>query len=99
MTLSFTGRPPVVAVPAQVPSPVTPNATAIKIVLAERLTTAKQISASDAVLVSEARLIEDELQIHTQLSKTMLPVVLNPKAERVMRETYASIAFRVSASL
>lgn len=73
------------AVPAHAPS-VTPNADAIKVVLAARLASAKLTSASDAIHDSEARLVEDELQFHTELSKTMLPVVINPEAERVMRE-------------
>jgi hypothetical protein len=91
MTVPFSGRPPIVAVPSpnhpQI-NPTTPNADAIKGVLVARLAaTAGQQSASEQLNESEFRLVDDELLIKTNLSRTMLPVVLNADAERTMKVT------------
>ena len=52
----------------------------------EALTAAKsQGSAADAIADSTFTLSADTLTIQTDLSKTMLPVVLNPDAEKLLR--------------
>jgi DNA polymerase-3 subunit gamma/tau len=81
--------------PAPVPAP-TPIAAPIAAVPGEpaehlqnaaidALINAKQGSASDAIGDANFILEGDSLKIQTMLSKTMLPVVINPDAEKVLR--------------
>ena len=51
----------------------------------DALRQAKQSSAADAVEDSVWTIAEGEMRIQTELSKVMLPVVLNPEAEKILR--------------
>ncbi len=44
-----------------------------------------QGSASDALADAEWTIAGDELRVQTELSKTMLPMVVNPEADRIVR--------------
>jgi hypothetical protein len=91
MTVSFSGRPPIVAVPAPTlakSDDSTPDPAAIKAVLVTGLLNAKgQGTASDCVQDSDMQLIGDELRIQTSVSKAMLPLVVNAEAIRIMTDT------------
>jgi DNA polymerase-3 subunit gamma/tau len=55
-------------------------------VATEALTTAKsQGSAADALADAEWTIEGSELRVQTELSKTMLPMVVNPEAEKIVR--------------
>ncbi|HKO17544.1 MAG TPA: DNA polymerase III subunit gamma/tau [Acidobacteriaceae bacterium] len=49
------------------------------------LQNAKQASAADAMEDSVWTVVEGEARVQTELSKTMLPVVMNPEAEKIVR--------------
>ena len=51
----------------------------------EALTAAKQASAADAMADAVWTIAGTEASIQTELSKTMLPVVMNPEAEKIVR--------------
>jgi DNA polymerase-3 subunit gamma/tau len=51
----------------------------------EALTTAAQTSASEALADAAWTLADGEARVQTGLSKTMLPVVINPDAEKIAR--------------
>ncbi|HEX2918458.1 MAG TPA: DNA polymerase III subunit gamma/tau [Edaphobacter sp.] len=52
----------------------------------EALSAAKsQGSAADALLDAEWKIVGDEIRVQTELSKTMLPMVVNPEAEKIVR--------------
>ena len=51
----------------------------------DALRQAKQSTAADAVEDSVWTIAEGEMRIQTELSKVMLPVVLNPEAEKIVR--------------
>jgi DNA polymerase-3 subunit gamma/tau len=52
----------------------------------EALSAAKsQGSAADALADSEWTVTGDEIRVQTELSKTMLPMVVNPEAEKIVR--------------
>jgi DNA polymerase-3 subunit gamma/tau len=53
----------------------------------EALTTAKQTSAADAMTDAAWTIADGEARIQTELSKTMLPVVMNGEAEKTIRNT------------
>jgi DNA polymerase III subunit gamma/tau len=53
----------------------------------EALTAAAQTSAAEALADAAWTIANGEARIQTALSKTMLPVVLNPDAERIARAT------------
>jgi len=53
----------------------------------EALRCAKQSSAADALEDSVWTSAEDEVRVQTELSKVMLPVVLNAEAEKILRAT------------
>jgi DNA polymerase-3 subunit gamma/tau len=54
-------------------------------VVVDALTSAKLTSAADAMADAEWTLVDDEARVQTELSKTMLPVVMNAEAEKVAR--------------
>jgi DNA polymerase-3 subunit gamma/tau len=49
------------------------------------LAAAKLISAADAIADAEWNVADDEARVQTELSKTMLPVVINAEAEKIVR--------------
>ena len=51
----------------------------------EALTAAKQDSAADALEDSTFNIVGNELRVQTALSATMLPAVINPEAEKIVR--------------
>jgi DNA polymerase-3 subunit gamma/tau len=51
----------------------------------EALTTAAQTSAAEAFADATWTLADNEARVQTALSKTMLPIVINPDAERIAR--------------
>ncbi len=51
----------------------------------QALTAAKQGSAADAMEDASWTVAGSEAQVQTELSKTMLPVVMNPEAEKIVR--------------
>ena len=56
-----------------------------KLAVVEALTAAKQTSAAEALDAALWTISDGEARIQTALSKTMLPFVLNPEAERTVR--------------
>jgi DNA polymerase-3 subunit gamma/tau len=91
---------PISAVSPQ-PNPETRGATAVSLAasaepsvppdphraVVEALTDAAQTSAAEALADAAWTIANGEARIQTALSKTMLPVVLNPDAERIARAT------------
>jgi DNA polymerase-3 subunit gamma/tau len=53
----------------------------------EALRNARQSSAADAMEDAVWTIVEGEARIQTELSKTMLPVVMNAEAEKMVRAT------------
>jgi DNA polymerase-3 subunit gamma/tau len=52
----------------------------------EALSAAKsQGSAADALADAEWKIVGDEIRVQTELSKTMLPMVVNPEADKIVR--------------
>jgi DNA polymerase-3 subunit gamma/tau len=51
----------------------------------EALATAKLTSAADAMADAAWTIANGEANVQTELSKTMLPVVMNPEAEKIAR--------------
>jgi DNA polymerase-3 subunit gamma/tau len=51
----------------------------------DALRNAKQSSAADAMEDSVWTIVDGEARIQTELSKTMLPVVMNAEAEKILR--------------
>ena len=51
----------------------------------EALSAAKQVSAGEALDDAEWQLVDGALRVQTQLSRTMLGVVINPEADRIAR--------------
>jgi DNA polymerase-3 subunit gamma/tau len=79
-----------IAAPVASPEPTSPQASqeAAKLqrVATEALTTAKsQGSAADALADAEWSIEGSELRVQTELSKTMLPMVVNAEAEKIVR--------------
>jgi DNA polymerase-3 subunit gamma/tau len=57
----------------------------------EALSEAKsQGSAADALADAEWKIVGDEIQVQTELSKTMLPMVINPEADKIVRAALRS---------
>ena len=72
--------------PVPVAAPVvSADAQAAQRAAVEALGAQKQASAADAIGDAVFTLAESEARIQTELSKTMLPVVLNPEAEKILR--------------
>ena len=78
---------PVRPAPAEVvPSPASSEDGAqLQKLAIEALTAAKQDSASDAIEDSTFNIVGTELRVQTALSTTMLSVVVNPEAEKIVR--------------
>jgi DNA polymerase III subunit gamma/tau len=74
---------------AATPAPAAINAGASdpQRVVVEALGAAKQGSAADAMADSEWTVADGEARVQTELSKIMLPVVMNPEAEKIARAT------------
>ena len=66
-------------------APVEAASSAPQRTVVEALAAAKQSSAADAMADAEWTLTGDEARIQTELSKTMLPVVMNADAEKIVR--------------
>jgi DNA polymerase-3 subunit gamma/tau len=81
--------PPPAPVPVLVPSPipVTGNAADLQRLVIEALSAAKQGAAADAMGDANWTVTDGEATVQTDISKTMLPVVMNPEAEKVTRVT------------
>jgi DNA polymerase-3 subunit gamma/tau len=84
--------PPRVEPPKPVPPPPAPeptaDATTLQNAAIDALLAAKgQTSAADALGEAQWTLEANQLRIQTTLSKTMLPVVINPDAEKILRNT------------
>jgi DNA polymerase-3 subunit gamma/tau len=78
--------------PVSAPAPVPPPASLpgepaahLQDAATNALAAAKQSSAADAIGDASFLLEGDQLRIQTALSKTMLPVVINPDAEKILR--------------
>ena len=82
---------PDVALPSPVfetaASPERPHSPDIQGVVVEALAAARQSSAADAMADSLWTIAEGEARVQTELSKMMLPVVINPDAEKIVRST------------
>jgi DNA polymerase-3 subunit gamma/tau len=63
----------------------TGNADAAQRAAVEALTAANQSSAADAMDDASWTIVGDEARVQTELSKTMLPVVMNQEAEKIAR--------------
>ena len=79
------------------PSPVftataTSDAAPIQRAVVEALIAARQSSAADAMSDAAWTMTENEVRVQTELSKTMLPVVLNPEAEKIARAALREVA-------
>lgn len=53
--------------------------------------TRNQTSAADALADAAWTLADNELRIQTELSKTMLPMVINPEADKILRATLRNL--------
>jgi DNA polymerase-3 subunit gamma/tau len=69
-----------------VPATTTSSAENLQRIAIEALGAAKsQGSAADALADAEWTVAGDEIRVQTELSKTMLPMVINPEAEKLVR--------------
>jgi DNA polymerase-3 subunit gamma/tau len=75
------------APPAPLASVIAASADGSQQAVVEALTAAKQISAADAIADATWTITGSEVSVQTGLSKTMLPAVLNPEAEKIIRAT------------
>ncbi len=78
---------PAIAAPVEVAAPVAAGSDGSefqKLVL-DALYAAKQNSAAEAIEDSTFTIVGSELRVQTALSATMLPVVINPEAEKIVR--------------
>ena len=97
---------PVQAVPAQAPAPEVPlpasasapgsDAQALQRAAVEALQNVKQVSAADAMEDAQWSIANGEVVVQTQLSKTMLPVVINPEAEKIVRAALRTSGLKLS---
>jgi DNA polymerase-3 subunit gamma/tau len=78
---------PVLPSPVAISSPVTGDTvgTDLQKQVIEALSAARQSSAADAFEESTFTVATGEVKVQTQLSATMLPVVINPDAEKIAR--------------
>jgi DNA polymerase-3 subunit gamma/tau len=80
-----------VAAPLPTPEPIaaaehsTEQAKSLQQAVVEALQSAGQSSAAEAMEDASWTLADGEARVQTELSKTMLPIVLNPEAEKVVR--------------
>jgi DNA polymerase-3 subunit gamma/tau len=87
-TLEAVPAPAPVKLPDPTPSTVPSLAAAAtdpQQAVVEALTAAKQSSAADAMADAAWTLTGDEASVQTEISKMMLPVVMNPEAEKIAR--------------
>jgi DNA polymerase-3 subunit gamma/tau len=71
----------------------TPDPTRLQQAAVDALSAAKsQSTAADAIADSEFTLTGTSLTIQTAVSKTLLPTVLNPEAEKILRATINTLA-------
>jgi DNA polymerase III subunit gamma/tau len=82
---------PVFEAVAVAPAPARPSASDPQQAAVNALADAKQSSASDAIADAVWTITGDSASIQTELSKTMLPVVLNADAEKILRATLRDI--------
>jgi DNA polymerase-3 subunit gamma/tau len=59
----------------------------------ESLREAKQSSAADALEDSAWNMVEGEVRVQTELSKVMLPVVMNAEADKILRAVARAAGF------
>ncbi len=84
--------PPPTPVPVLVPPPVlaTEDASELQRLVVEALSAAKQGAAADAMGDAAWTIANGEAGVQTEISRTMLPVVMNPEAEKVARAALRS---------
>ncbi len=76
---------PVFTEPTPAPATSSPDASIAQRAAVEALQAARQSSAADALNDADWLLLDGEARIQTELSPTMLPAVLNPEAEKIVR--------------
>ncbi len=78
---------PELLTPIEVAAPTTSDeaGSALQKLVIEALTAAKQGSAAEALEEATFNIVGSELRIQTELSATMLPVVINPDADKIVR--------------
>jgi DNA polymerase-3 subunit gamma/tau len=77
--------------PAAVEEFAKPSAEQLQRVATEALMNAKsQGSAADALADADWKIESGEIQVQTELSKTMLPMVINPEADKIVRAALRS---------
>jgi DNA polymerase-3 subunit gamma/tau len=81
----FTGIPHVASDPAQAQAPVSGDDSHLQRSIVDALQSAGQGSAADAIEDSTITVQNGEARIQTRLSKTLLPVTLNPEAEKILK--------------
>ena len=59
----------------------------------ESLRKARQSSAADAIEDSAWNMVQDEVRVQTELSKVMLPVVVNAEADKILRSVARDAGF------
>jgi DNA polymerase-3 subunit gamma/tau len=77
--------PAPVAKPAVAPAVAADDASALQRAVVEALQSAGQGSAADAMEDASWTLVNGEARVQTELSKMMLPHVVNPEAEKIVR--------------
>jgi DNA polymerase-3 subunit gamma/tau len=83
--------PEVPVTTSAVPSSDVQSADELQRVVLEALMNAKsQTSAADALSDAEWQVENGEIRVQTELSKTMLPVVVNPEADKIVRAALRS---------
>jgi DNA polymerase-3 subunit gamma/tau len=68
-----------------IPAPAGEDDAAVQRSIVEALREARQGSAADAIEDSTLTLVNGEARIQTQLSQTLLPVTINPDAEKLLK--------------
>ncbi len=91
----------IIAEPAQEPPTRTPepansadahtNSSTVQKAAVDALQSARQSSAADALDDAAWTLLDGEARVQTELSPTMLPAVLNPEAEKIVRTVLRSL--------
>ncbi len=76
--------------PTPSPEPTAATSSAQKVAI-EALQAARQSSAADALDDAAWTLLDGEARVQTELSPTMLPAVLNPEAEKIVRAALRSL--------
>ena len=76
---------------ADAPTPAASDASAAQKTAIEALQAARQSSAADALDAATWTLLDGEARVQTELSPTMLPAVLNPEAEKIIRAALRSL--------